>query len=95
MAVVTGANSGIGFFAARELARAGGRVVLAVRSAEKGAETLVWLATSANVVKTNGGYCVDMEWRPPSPQGQNVEAARRLWEISEAQCAGRIPEARL
>ena len=37
-AVVTGANSGIGFFAARELARAGARVVLAVRSAEKGAE---------------------------------------------------------
>ena len=40
------------------------------RSAEKGAETLVWLATSADVVKTNGGYYVDMEWRPPSPQGQ-------------------------
>ena len=37
VAVVTGANSGIGFFAARELARAGARVVLAVRDAEKGA----------------------------------------------------------
>jgi NAD(P)-dependent dehydrogenase (short-subunit alcohol dehydrogenase family) len=35
--VITGANSGIGAVAARELARAGARVVLAVRNTEKGA----------------------------------------------------------
>jgi NAD(P)-dependent dehydrogenase (short-subunit alcohol dehydrogenase family) len=34
--IVTGANSGIGLIAARELARAGGRVVLAVRDAARG-----------------------------------------------------------
>jgi NAD(P)-dependent dehydrogenase (short-subunit alcohol dehydrogenase family) len=34
--VVTGANSGIGLVAAREVARAGGRVVLAVRDVSKG-----------------------------------------------------------
>ena len=36
VAVVTGANSGLGLVTARELARAGARVVLASRSAEKG-----------------------------------------------------------
>src|SRR3954452_15318608 len=36
--VVTGANSGIGRMAARELARAGGRAVLAVRDTAKGEE---------------------------------------------------------
>ncbi|MGH2763336.1 MAG: oxidoreductase [Thermoleophilaceae bacterium] len=39
-AVVTGANSGLGLVTARELARAGARVVLACRSREKGEAAL-------------------------------------------------------
>jgi len=57
------------------------------RNVQKGAETLVWLATSPDVVSTNGRYYADMQSRLPSPQAQDAAAARRLWEISETQCA--------
>ena len=58
------------------------------RNVQKGAETLVWLVTSPDVVRSNGRYYVDMQARLPSPEAQDIATARRLWEISEAQCAG-------
>ena len=57
------------------------------RSPEKGAETLVWLATSPDVANVSGGYFFDQEQRPSSPDAQDRETAKRLWEISEEQCA--------
>jgi NAD(P)-dependent dehydrogenase (short-subunit alcohol dehydrogenase family) len=58
------------------------------RSPEQGARTLTWLATAEDVPRINGGYYVDMEWRPPSPEAEDMGTARRLWDVSEAQCGG-------
>jgi NAD(P)-dependent dehydrogenase (short-subunit alcohol dehydrogenase family) len=64
------------------------------RSPQKGAETLVWLATSPDIANVSGGYFFDREQRPPSPAAQDAETAGRLWKISERQCdLGRSTEA--
>jgi len=66
------------------------------RSPQKGADTLVWLATSPDVANVSGGYFFDRQLRPPSPEAEDTETAGRPWEISERQCAvsGRTAEAR-
>ena len=66
------------------------------RSPQKGADTLVWLATSPDVANMSGAYFFDRQQRPPSAKAQDTEIARRLWEISERQCAvsGRSAEVR-
>ncbi|MFH8624881.1 oxidoreductase [Streptomyces vietnamensis] len=46
--VVTGANSGLGLATTRELARRGGRVILAVRDEEKGRKAVEALAADAS-----------------------------------------------
>jgi NAD(P)-dependent dehydrogenase (short-subunit alcohol dehydrogenase family) len=63
------------------------------RSPEKGAETLVWLATLPEAATVNGGYYFDKEHVLPSVEAQNMDTARRLWEVSEAQCASPRPRA--
>jgi NAD(P)-dependent dehydrogenase (short-subunit alcohol dehydrogenase family) len=58
------------------------------RSPEKGAETLVWLADSAEA-GPSGAYFHDLHPIKPTAAGQDAEAARRLWEVSEQQTAPR------
>jgi len=55
------------------------------RSPEKGAETLVWLASAPEVANMSGGYFFDKEQKVPSLAAQDDAAARRLWEASEQQ----------
>lgn len=58
------------------------------RSPERGAETLVWLVASPGAGAGSGGYFVDRRRREPSRAARDPEAARRLWELSEAQTRG-------
>jgi NAD(P)-dependent dehydrogenase (short-subunit alcohol dehydrogenase family) len=61
------------------------------RSPEKGAETLIWLATSPEVANVSGAYFFDKLPKTPSLAAQDRSAARRLWEVSEQQMRERGP----
>jgi NAD(P)-dependent dehydrogenase (short-subunit alcohol dehydrogenase family) len=54
------------------------------RSTERGARTLVWLADMPGI-EGDGGYFVDEKLGRPTRAAQDMEAAVRLWEISEQQ----------
>jgi NAD(P)-dependent dehydrogenase (short-subunit alcohol dehydrogenase family) len=62
-------------------------LVMGSRSPEHGAQTLVWLATAPGHNLGSGAYYVDMQRRAPSQEAEDLGTAKRLWEISEAQCA--------
>jgi NAD(P)-dependent dehydrogenase (short-subunit alcohol dehydrogenase family) len=56
-----------------------------LRSPEKGADTLVWLADSEGAATQSGGYFVDGKRREPDSPARDLDAARRLWEVTEQQ----------
>ena len=53
-------------------------------SPEKGADTIVHLASSPEVADVTGGYFVKRKVVEPSAAARDDSAARRLWEASEA-----------
>jgi retinol dehydrogenase 12 len=64
--------------------RAGWRVAgLFFASPRKGAETIVYLASSPEVADSSGGYFVNSRPRNPSAQAQDDVLAEELWEKSE------------
>lgn len=52
-------------------------------SPERGADTIVYLASSPGVADQTGGYYVKRQRREPSAAARDDTAARKLWEISE------------
>ena len=54
-----------------------------MRTPEKGADTIIWLASSPEVEGVTRGYFVDREERTSNPESYNATVADRLWEVSE------------
>jgi NAD(P)-dependent dehydrogenase (short-subunit alcohol dehydrogenase family) len=55
------------------------------RTPKKAAQTLIWLADSQDVSQESGGYYVSKARAVTSRPAQDPGAARRLWDVSEAQ----------
>ncbi|MBV9446762.1 MAG: SDR family oxidoreductase [Streptosporangiaceae bacterium] len=69
---------------ARPLLRLGIRIARPfLLSPERGADTIVYLASSPDVADQTGGYYVKRQRREPSAAARDEGAARKLWEISE------------
>jgi NAD(P)-dependent dehydrogenase (short-subunit alcohol dehydrogenase family) len=56
------------------------------RAPQKGAETLVWLATSPEATKVSGEYFFDKRVAPTAPLAKDDALAKSLWELSERLC---------
>jgi NAD(P)-dependent dehydrogenase (short-subunit alcohol dehydrogenase family) len=65
----------------REFQRWVGRLLLL--DPKRGADTLVWLASSPEVAGASGGYYDKRRLVVPSRAARDAAAARRLWQLSE------------
>ena len=53
------------------------------RTPAKGAETVIYLASSPEVAGASGGYYHDCKPIRPTPAGEDDNVAERLWQVSE------------
>jgi NAD(P)-dependent dehydrogenase (short-subunit alcohol dehydrogenase family) len=79
-----------GFVSTRFGDQSGGMLSFAVSAAktfaispEKGAETIIYLASSDEVASSNGLYYYKCRTATPTKEAQDNDAARRLWQESE------------
>ncbi len=66
---------------------------LFARTPEKGAETLIWLATSPEAAQLNGEYLHDKKVASISGRARDNLLATQLWELSEKLSLGAGPRA--
>jgi NAD(P)-dependent dehydrogenase (short-subunit alcohol dehydrogenase family) len=57
-----------------------------MRTPEKGADTMIWLASSPEVEGVTGKYFSDRKERATNSESYDTAVAARLWEISERMC---------
>jgi NAD(P)-dependent dehydrogenase (short-subunit alcohol dehydrogenase family) len=57
-----------------------------MRTPEKGADTIIWLASSPEVEGITGKYFVDRKEQATNPESYDTAIAARLWKISERMC---------
>ncbi len=57
-------------------------VPFVARSAEKGSETSIYLASSPAVENVSGSYFVDCKVSQPAPQATDRAVASKLWDVS-------------
>ena len=79
-----------GFVSTRFGDQSGGMLSLAVRAAKafaispgKGAQTIIYLASSAEAADANGLYFYQCKPASPTKQAQDDSSARKLWQESE------------
>jgi len=73
-------------------AKAGGGELPARVGVDVGASTQVWAAVSDGALDVPGNYLANCGVAEAKPYATNVEAAKRLWEISEQMIGESFPE---
>jgi NAD(P)-dependent dehydrogenase (short-subunit alcohol dehydrogenase family) len=58
-----------------------------MRTPEKGADTMIWLASSPEVEGVTGKYFADRKEQATNPESYDTTIAARLWEVSERMCS--------
>lgn len=54
-----------------------------IKTPESGANTTIYCAVDESIADHNGRYYSDCKEKQPAPQAENIEDAKKLWEVSE------------